>query len=105
MTIRTNLRTWRQDAIYCIVIYEKGNSIRAELEAITVCPMSRITLDNMLVRMQEIQKGTYAYMVEHDPSKNITTPQDAIKEAIRRYKSRKGQEFMADEIDELDLAS
>lgn len=103
MNIRTNLRNWRQDAIYCVTITEKGKNIRADLEAIAVGSMSRITLDNMLIRMQEIQGSVYAYMIEHDPSKNITTPQDAIKEAIRRYKSRKGQEFMADEIDGLDL--
>lgn len=85
MTTRTNLRNWRQDAIYCITVSEKNNTIRAELEAISVGVMSRITLSNMMDNWQKIQNGIKTYMIEHDPEKGISTPQDAVNEAIKRF--------------------
>jgi len=91
MNIRTNLRNWRDDAIYCIMVNEKGGTIRAELEAITVGPMSRITLDGMLERLQKVQPEIKAYMIQHDPAIGITTPQNAIEEAVRRFEFDKTQ--------------
>lgn len=91
MNIRTNLRNWREDAIYCVTVNEKGGTIRAELEAITVGPMSRITLDGMLERLQKVQPEIKAYMIQHDPATGITTPQNAIEEAARRFEFDKEQ--------------
>lgn len=86
MSIRTNLRNWRDDAIYCITVNEKGGTIHAELEAITVGPMSRITLGEMLERLQKVQPDIKTYMIEHDQKAGITTPQKAVNEAIRHFR-------------------
>lgn len=86
MNIRTNLRTWRQDATYCIIIKKTGHIVKAELDAITIGPWSKLTIGGMAERLRRNTDAQY-YMIRHDKATGITTPQAAIKEAIERFKA------------------
>lgn len=91
MNTRTNLRTWRQDAVYCITITERGGYIKAELEAIAVGGWSLLTLDGMAERLRN--SGLAVYMIKHN--NKITTPQKAIDEAVRRFEiDKKGDKSL-----------
>lgn len=85
MNTRTNLRTWRQDSIYCITIEERAGHLRADLEGIACGTWAKITMDGMMERLGK-QPNIHTFMISHDAKKGITNPQAAIEEAIKQFK-------------------
>lgn len=90
MNIRTNLRNWRDDATYCIIIEKAGHIIKAKLDAITIGPWSKLTIGGMAERLRKNTNAQY-YMIRHNKAAGITTPQKAIEEAVRRFEFDKTQ--------------
>lgn len=82
--IRTNLRSWRNEAVYFITVKEQEGFIKAELEAITVGPLTEVVLKN-LFNTAERAENSKTYYITHNRTIGLTTPQEAVKEAIRRY--------------------
>lgn len=89
MNTRTNLRNWRNESTYVIMVSMVGANtkhpyIAARLEAITATPYS--TKQVALGMMNFTIGSDRIYTIQHNRADGISTPQHAINEAIRLYK-------------------
>ena len=90
MNVRTNLRNWRNDATYIIVVQTVGKKtskpyIHARLEAISATYYSTKSLCKQIESFPS--ENSKVYVIGHDRSHGITSPQRAVEEAVRRYKA------------------
>lgn len=83
MNIRTNLRTWRNNACYIVQVGYRGTEtnphIYAELKAIAIDRMSTILLANELGKYRASDE---LYFIEDE-----RTAQKAVEIAIERFKT------------------